>query len=90
VTVEGAQRDFAGYAATLDNVLAPGNLIAILRSVAVLGILAVGMAVVAISPYRPEIRKLSDRILVFRQGRVFEEFAPHEASEEKIMYAAVH
>ena len=49
-----------------------------------------GLAVVVISSYLPEIMNLSDRILVCRQGRIVEEFAPAEASEEKIMYAAVH
>jgi simple sugar transport system ATP-binding protein len=49
-----------------------------------------GLAVMVISSYLPEILKLSDRILVCRQGRVVEEFTPAEASEEKIMYAAVH
>ncbi|TNE35429.1 MAG: sugar ABC transporter ATP-binding protein [Alphaproteobacteria bacterium] len=49
-----------------------------------------GMAVVVISSYLPEILNLADRILVSRQGRVVEEFSMDEASEEKIMYAAVH
>jgi simple sugar transport system ATP-binding protein len=49
-----------------------------------------GLAVVVISSYLPEIMNLSDRILVCRQGRIVEEFSPAEASEEKIMYAAVH
>ncbi|HHH9558890.1 TPA: sugar ABC transporter ATP-binding protein [Pseudomonas aeruginosa] len=49
-----------------------------------------GLAVVVISSYLPEIMNLSDRILVFRQGRVVEEFSPAEATEAKIMYAAVH
>jgi simple sugar transport system ATP-binding protein len=49
-----------------------------------------GLAVVVISSYLPEIMNLSDRILVCRQGRIVEEFAPDEATEEKIMYAAVH
>src|SRR6266700_6731195 len=49
-----------------------------------------GLAVVVISSYLPEIMNLSDRILVCRQGRVVEEFSPSEATEEKIMYAAVH
>jgi simple sugar transport system ATP-binding protein len=48
-----------------------------------------GLAVV-ISSYLPEIMNLSDRILVCRQGRIVEEFSPAEATEEKIMYAAVH
>ena len=33
---------------------------------------------------------LSDRILVCRQGRIVEELPPEDATEEKIMYAAVH
>jgi ABC-type sugar transport system ATPase subunit len=49
-----------------------------------------GLAVVVISSYLPEILNISDRILVCRQGRIVEEFAPEDATEEKIMYAAVH
>jgi simple sugar transport system ATP-binding protein len=49
-----------------------------------------GLAVVVISSYLPEILNISDRILVCRSGRVVEEFAPEEATEDKIMYAAVH
>ena len=49
-----------------------------------------GLAVMVISSYLPEILNLSDRILVARQGRIVEEFAPSEATEQKIMYAAVH
>ena len=49
-----------------------------------------GLAVVVISSYLPEVMNLSDRILVFRQGRVVEEIPPVEATQEKIMYAAVH
>ena len=49
-----------------------------------------GLAVVMISSYLPEIMNLSDRVLVCRQGRIVEELSPTEASEEKIMYAAVH
>ena len=49
-----------------------------------------GIAVLVISSYLPEILTLSDRILVTRQGRVVEEFAPEAATEDKIMYAAVH
>jgi simple sugar transport system ATP-binding protein len=43
-----------------------------------------------ISSYLPEILHLSDRILVSRQGRIVEEFSAIEATEETIMYAAVH
>jgi simple sugar transport system ATP-binding protein len=49
-----------------------------------------GLAVVVISSYLPEIMNLSDRILVMRQGRTVEEFSPSDATEELIMYAAVH
>ena len=45
---------------------------------------------VVISSYLPEVMNLSDRILVCRQGRVVEEISPLDASEEKIMFAAVH
>jgi len=48
------------------------------------------LAVMVISSYLPEILHLSDRILVSRQGRIVEEFTGAEASEEMIMYAAVH
>ena len=49
-----------------------------------------GLAVVVISSYLPEVMNLSDRILVARQGRIVEEFTSTEATEERIMYAAVH
>jgi ABC-type sugar transport system ATPase subunit len=49
-----------------------------------------GKAVVVISSYLPEIMALSDRILVCRTGKVVEEYSALEATEEKIMYAAIH
>ena len=49
-----------------------------------------GLAVLLISSYLPEIMGLSDRILVARLGRVVEEFVPGQATEDDIMYAAVH
>lgn len=49
-----------------------------------------GHAVVVISSYLPEVLRLSDRILVCRQGKVVEEFSAAEATEDRIMYAAVH
>jgi simple sugar transport system ATP-binding protein/ribose transport system ATP-binding protein len=49
-----------------------------------------GIAVVVISSYLPEILALSDRILVARQGRIVEELPLSEATEERIMFAAVH
>lgn len=49
-----------------------------------------GVAVVLISSYLPEIRSLSDRILVARQGQIVEEMSAADATDEKIMFAAVH
>lgn len=49
-----------------------------------------GVAIVVISSYLPEVLHLADRVLVVRQGRVVEEFSSSEATEEKIMFAAVH
>lgn len=49
-----------------------------------------GLAIVVISSYLPEVMNISDRILVSRAGRIVEEFSPEEATEERIMYAAVH
>jgi simple sugar transport system ATP-binding protein len=49
-----------------------------------------GLAVIVISSYLPEVMNISDRILVCRQGRIVEELSPLDATEEKIMYAAVH
>lgn len=49
-----------------------------------------GLAVMVISSYLPEILGLSDRILVYRNGRAVEEFDARHATERNIMYAAVH
>ncbi len=49
-----------------------------------------GIAVIVISSYLPEILALSDRILVARQGRIVEEMDSRSATEQRIMYAAVH
>ena len=43
-----------------------------------------------ISSYLPEILDLCDRILVMRQGGVSAEFTRDEATEEKILFAAVY
>jgi len=51
---------------------------------------AQGKAVIVISSYLPEILAVSDRILVARGGRIVEEVPRAEATEEKIMYAAIH
>ncbi|MFI8975357.1 sugar ABC transporter ATP-binding protein [Nocardia asteroides] len=49
-----------------------------------------GVAVIVISSYLPEIRALSDRILVAKQGSIVAEFDPDEADDAKLMFAAVH
>lgn len=49
-----------------------------------------GKAVIVISSYLPEILSVSDRILVARGGRIVEDMPRSEATEEKIMYAAIH
>jgi ABC-type sugar transport system ATPase subunit len=49
-----------------------------------------GKAVVVISSYLPEILTVSDRILVARLGRIAAEFDAATATEDKIMYAAIH
>ncbi len=48
-----------------------------------------GRVVVIISSYLPEILTLSDRVLVARQGRISAEFTGADASEHKIMMAAM-
>jgi simple sugar transport system ATP-binding protein len=54
------------------------------------GLADAGKAVVVISSYLPEVMLLSDRLLVARQGRIVEEFSPLDATEEKLLFAAVH
>ncbi|TIU37011.1 MAG: sugar ABC transporter ATP-binding protein, partial [Mesorhizobium sp.] len=49
-----------------------------------------GLAVVVISSYLPEILAVSDRILVVKRGRVVEEMMLSDATEERVMFAAVH
>ena len=49
-----------------------------------------GKAIVVISSYLPEILAVSDRILVARLGRIVAEFHGATATEDKIMYAAIH
>jgi ABC-type sugar transport system ATPase subunit len=49
-----------------------------------------GKAVVVISSYLPEILAVSDRVLVARTGRIVAEFDAAEATQDKILYAAVH
>jgi ABC-type sugar transport system ATPase subunit len=51
---------------------------------------AEGKAVMVISSYLPEVLSVSDRILVAQRGRIVAEFDAAEATEDKIMYAAIH
>jgi simple sugar transport system ATP-binding protein len=48
-----------------------------------------GVAVLVISSYIPEVMSLGDRILVARRGQVVEEFSAEEATQDKILYAAL-
>jgi ABC-type sugar transport system ATPase subunit len=48
-----------------------------------------GKAVIVISSYLPEVLAISDRILVTRFGRTVAEFSRADATQEKIMYAAI-
>jgi simple sugar transport system ATP-binding protein len=48
-----------------------------------------GKAVIVISSYLPEVLAVSDRILVTRFGRAVAEFGAADATQEKIMYAAI-
>ena len=51
---------------------------------------AEGKAVVVISSYLPEVLSIADRILVAQRGRIVAEFDAADATEDKIMYAAIH
>ncbi|RDI19103.1 monosaccharide ABC transporter ATP-binding protein (CUT2 family) [Pseudacidovorax intermedius] len=51
---------------------------------------AQGKAVMVITSYLPEVLAVSDRILVARGGRIVEEMSAADATQEKIMYAAIH
>ena len=57
---------------------------------AIRGLASENKAVVVISSYLPEILAIADRILVARGGRIVEEMARADATEDKIMYAAIH
>jgi len=57
---------------------------------AIRGLAADNKAVVVISSYLPEILAISDRVLVARGGRIVEEMSAADATEDKIMYAAIH
>ena len=57
---------------------------------AIRSLAAQGKAVMVISSYLPEILAISDRVLVARGGRIVEEMAAASATQEKIMYAAIH
>jgi ABC-type sugar transport system ATPase subunit len=47
-----------------------------------------GVAILMISSELPEVLRVSDRILVMREGRLAAEYSRAYASEEKIMSAA--
>ena len=47
-----------------------------------------GVGILMISSELPEVLRVSDRILVMREGRLMAEFAQADASEEEILSAA--
>ncbi len=49
---------------------------------------ASGLAIILISSDLPEVLAMSDRILVFHEGRITAEIAREEASQERVMFAA--
>ena len=57
---------------------------------AIKSLAAQGKAVLVISSYLPEILTISDRRLVARGGRIVDEMSAATATQEKIMYAAMH
>ena len=50
---------------------------------------AAGKAVLLVSSELPELIGMSDRILMLREGRVGGEFTREEATQEKLMHAAM-
>lgn len=48
-----------------------------------------GLGIILVSSELPEIMGMADRLLVMRSGRITAEFAAGEATEEKVMAAAV-
>jgi rhamnose transport system ATP-binding protein len=48
-----------------------------------------GYAIIMISSEMPEILGMSDRILVMREGRITAEMTGEEASQERILEAAM-
>ena len=48
-----------------------------------------GLAIVFVSSELPEILAIADRILVLSQGRLSGEFLQDEATEEKLLKAAI-
>ena len=49
-----------------------------------------GKGVIMVSSEMPELLATCDRIIVFREGEISAEMTNAEATEEKIMYAAIH
>jgi putative xylitol transport system ATP-binding protein len=47
-----------------------------------------GGAVLLVSSEAPEVLQLSDRIVVFKKGRINETFPGHSASQETLLHAA--
>jgi len=48
-----------------------------------------GLGIIVVSSELPEILAVSDRIVVMTEGSITAEFAAHEATEDKILKAAI-
>jgi ABC-type sugar transport system ATPase subunit len=48
-----------------------------------------GVAVVMVSSEMPELLGMSDRILVMHEGRIAAELSRHDATQEKVLAAAM-
>lgn len=50
---------------------------------------AEGLSIILVSSDMPEVLGMSDRILVMREGRISGEFSRQEATQEKLLAAAI-
>lgn len=48
-----------------------------------------GLSIILVSSEMPEVLGMSDRILVMREGRISAEFRRDEATQEKVLAAAI-
>ena len=48
-----------------------------------------GLSIIIVSSEMPEVLGMSDRILVMREGRISGEFSREDATQEKLLAAAI-